>query len=105
VARVDPRRHRDAVVNFRTTTAVKRYLNTMARETGENLSDFIRESVKLRIEMRRTYTDIGAALGYKDAETMLWHAIQEFSRRHSDVPLKMPNPPEQTKMEVQDASA
>jgi hypothetical protein len=101
--KVAPNRKRDAVVNFRTTTAVKRYIVNMAREVGENLSDFIRESVKVRIEIRRAYLDIGVALGYKDAETMVWHAVQEFSRRHSDVPLKMPNPPEQIKMEVQDA--
>lgn len=98
--RVDPRRHRDASITFRTTQAVKRYVVQTAKEMHENTSDFVREGVKLRIEIRRTWKDVAEQMGYRDPETMVWHAVQEYARRHAPGRVEMPAMPEE---EVQDA--
>ena len=101
--KVDPRRHRSAMVNFRTTPAVARYIKTTALEMSETVSDFCREAIKMRIEIRRTYKDIAAEMGYRDPETLVWHAVQEYAKRHAPTVLEMPKMPEQTTMEVADA--
>jgi hypothetical protein len=101
--KVDPRRHRSAVVNFRTTPAVKRYIVENAKSLGENVSDFVREAIKVRLEIRRTYKDVAESLGFKDPETMVWHAVQEYSKRHADVPVQMPAKPQPTQEELSDA--
>ena len=99
--RVDPLRHRSAVMNFRVTPAIKRYIYVTAREMHENVSDFIREAIKLRIEIRRTWKDVAEEMGYKEPETMVWHAVQEYARRHAPEVSKMPAMPEE---EEQDAT-
>lgn len=93
--RTDPRRHRSAIVNFRTTPAVHRYIRTTAAELGENISDFIREAIKVRIEIRRVYKQVAKDMGYRDAETMVWHAVQDYAKRHAPTVIDMPPMPEE----------
>lgn len=91
--KVDPRRHRSAMVNFRTTPMVARYIKVAAAELSENVSDFCREAIKVRIEIRRTYKDVADQMGYRDPETLVWHAVQEFAKRHAPDRVVMPPMP------------
>lgn len=98
--KVNPSRHRSAVVNFRTTPAVARYIKAVSTELSENVSDFCREAIKLRIEIRRTYKDVAVAMGYPDPETMVWHAVQEYTKRHAPDRVEMPPMPEEEKIDA-----
>jgi hypothetical protein len=99
--KVNPRRHRSAMLNFRTTPMVARYVKQVADEMHESLSDFIRESIKMRIEIQRTYKEVAEQMGYKDASTLVWHAVQEYAKRHAPVVVTMPQMPEQSEMDLE----
>lgn len=99
--KVNPRRHRSAVMNFRVTPAVARYVKTTADELHESVSDFIREALKMRIEVRRTYLEVADEMGYKDVDTLIWHAVQEYAKRHAPVVITMPKMPEQSEIDLE----
>lgn len=100
--RIDPRRQRSAMMNFRTTPAVARYVKTTATELHESVSDFIREALKVRIEIQRTYNEVAEEMGYKDVDTLVWHAVQEYAKRHAPVVITMPQMPEQSEIDLED---
>lgn len=93
--KVNPARKRTAMINFRTTPAVARYIQQAAADLHENVSDFCREAIKLRIEIRRTYKDVAEQMGYKDVETLVWHAVLEYAKRHAPDRVQMPPMPEE----------
>lgn len=93
--KVDPRRHRSAIINFRTTPATARYVRERAIEADESISDFVRESLKLRIEINRVHKDVAAQMGFKDVETLVWHAVLEYAKRHAADPVQMPPMPDE----------
>lgn len=100
--KVNPRRHRSAMINFRVTPAVARYIKVTADELSESVSDFIRQSLKMRIEARRTYEVVAQEMGYKDVDTLVWHAVQEYAQRHAPVVVTMPQMPEQEALDLED---
>lgn len=93
--KVDPRRHRSAIINFRTTPMVARYVKATAAALGENVSDYVREAIRVRIEIERTYKDVADQMGYKSVTTLVWHAVQEYALRHAPDRVVMPPMPEE----------
>ena len=65
------------------------------------MSTFIREAIKTRIEIRRTYTEVAEQMGFRDPETLVWHAVQEYVKRHAPIVVTMPKMPEQTEMDME----
>lgn len=92
--KTDPRRHRSAIINFRVTPAVHRYVRERANEEHETISDFLREAIKLRIEVNRTFRAVAEKMGFRSVETLIWHAVLEYSQRHAADPVEMPAMPE-----------
>lgn len=80
--RIAPERQRSQMFSCRLTPQSGRYIKQLATDLGESLSDFVRESLRLRAQIETTYGKVAADLGHPDASTLVWHAVEEYAANH-----------------------